>query len=120
MSWAIEFTDEFGQWWETLTGPEQQALRSKLGRLRFYGPALSRKHSKVVDTRDGVEMRELRVQTPELPPLRAFYAFDPRQAAIILLGGNKTGDSGFYARNIPGAYNLYDDHIARLRREGLI
>ena len=120
MAWEVEFTDEFNQLWDTLTGPERQALRSRFDRLRFYGPTLSRKHSKVVETRDGVDMRELRVQTPGLPPLRAFYAFDPRPSAIILLGGDKAGDRGFYVRNIHTAYNLYDGHIARLRREGLI
>ena len=120
MAWDVEFTDEFNLWWDTLTGPERQALRSRFNRLRFYGPGLSRKHSKVVETRDGVDMRELRVQTRGLPPLRAFYVFDPRLAAIILLGGDKTGDKDFYSRNIPIAYGLYDAHIARLRREGLI
>ena len=122
MAWQVEFTDEFNIWWDTLTDPEREALRSRFNRLRFYGPGLSRKYSKVVETRDrdGVAMRELRVQTPDLPPLRAFYVFDPRSAAIILTGGDKTGDKDFYPRNIPITYNLYDAHIARLRREGLI
>ncbi len=120
VAWDIEFTDEFNQWWAILTRPEQEAVRSKLNRLCFYGPALSGPHSKRVDIRDGLEMRELRVQTPELPPLRAFYVFDPRPAVIVLLGGDKTGDNGFYDRNIPRAYNLYDEHVARLLREEII
>ncbi len=48
------------------------------------------------------------------------YAFDPRRSAILLIGGNKTGDPGWYARMIPLADNLYDEHLATLRKEGLI
>jgi hypothetical protein len=48
------------------------------------------------------------------------YAFDPRRAAILLLGGDKTGDEGWYDRNVPIADDLYDQHLATLREEGLI
>jgi hypothetical protein len=53
-------------------------------------------------------------------PLRAFYCFDPRRTAILLIGGDKTGDKRFYKRMIPIADRLYDQYIAELRREGLI
>ena len=49
-----------------------------------------------------------------------FYAFDPRQTAIILIGGDKTGDNRFYSRYIRIADNLYDEYNAELRGEGLI
>ncbi len=119
MSWEVEFTDEFNQWWNTLTIPEQRALASRISRLRVYGVALPRKYSKRVRVRNGLEMHELRAQS-EGRPLRALYAFDPRMTAIVLLGGDKTGDSDFYPRNIPRAYDLYDAHVARLEREELI
>ena len=64
-------------------------------------------------------MRELRVQSGG-QPLRLFYAFDPTRSAILLIGGNKTGDKRFYKRMIPIADRLYDEHIAQLKREGLI
>jgi hypothetical protein len=53
-------------------------------------------------------------------PLRVFYAFDPRRSAILLIGGDKTGDDRFYERMIPIADQLYDVYIAEIRREGLI
>lgn len=53
-------------------------------------------------------------------PLRVFYAFDPRRAAILLVAGNKTGDRRFYQRMIPLADRLYDEYIGELKREGLI
>ena len=64
-------------------------------------------------------MRELRVQSGG-KPLRVFYAFDSRRSAILLIGGDKTGDKRFYAKAIPVADRLYDEHLEGLRKEGLI
>jgi hypothetical protein len=64
-------------------------------------------------------MRELRVQSGGRP-LRIFYAFDPRRSAILLIGGDKTGDDRFYERMVPIADQLYDVYIAEIRKEGLI
>jgi hypothetical protein len=48
------------------------------------------------------------------------FAFDPRHTAILLNGGDKTGEKRFYDRLIPIADDLYDDHLEALRKEGLI
>ena len=64
-------------------------------------------------------MCELRTQAGG-NPLRVFYAFAPRRAAILLIGGDKTGDDRFYERYVPVADDLYDEHLEELRREGLI
>jgi hypothetical protein len=64
-------------------------------------------------------MRLLRVQSCG-DPLRAFYAFDPRRTATLLIGGNKAGDNRFHERMIPLADRLYDQHLDEIRREGLI
>jgi hypothetical protein len=53
-------------------------------------------------------------------PLRVFYAFDPRRSAILLIGGDKTGDDRFYERMVPIADQLYDVYIAEIKKEGLI
>ena len=46
-------------------------------------------------------MRELRIQSHG-DPLRIFYAFDPTRSAILLIGGNKTGqEKRFYKTMIP-------------------
>ena len=49
-----------------------------------------------------------------------FYAFDPRRSAILLIGGDKTGNGRFYERMIPIADTLYDVYIDEIRKEGLI
>jgi hypothetical protein len=64
-------------------------------------------------------MRELRVQSGGRP-IRIFYAFDPRGSAILLIGGDKTGDGRFYEKMIPIADKLYDVHLDELKKEGLI
>jgi len=61
-------------------------------------------------------MRELRVQVGG-DPYRVFYAFDPRRAAILLIGGTKAGDDRFYDRMIPIADRLYDEHLEELAKE---
>ena len=53
-------------------------------------------------------------------PVRVFYAFDPRRSAILLIGGDKTGNDRFYDEMIPVADKLYDVYIDEIRKEGLI
>lgn len=40
-------------------------------------------------------LRELRAQSGGRP-LRVFYAFDPERQAVLMIGGDKTGDDRFY------------------------
>ncbi len=69
MAWEIEYTDEFGGWWNDLD---------------------------------------------EMEP------FDPRRTAILLLGGDKTGNDRWYDVQVLIADELYDEHLATLKREGLL
>jgi hypothetical protein len=64
-------------------------------------------------------MRELRTQQGG-KPMRTLYAFDPCRAAILLIGGEKSGDDRWYDIHISVADQLYDQHIEQLRKEGLI
>jgi hypothetical protein len=62
-------------------------------------------------------MREPRTQSSG-KPLRTLYAFDPLRAAILLLGGDKTGDDRWYEKAVPVADRLYDQHLDELKQEG--
>jgi hypothetical protein len=62
-------------------------------------------------------MRELRIQHKGRP-YRVLYAFDPRRTAILLIGGDKTGNSRWYSQFVPRADDIYGEHIAQLTREG--
>jgi hypothetical protein len=59
--WEVEFTDDFGAWWDTLTEDEQESIAASVGLLSEAGPALDHPHtSKIQGSRHG-RMRELRV-----------------------------------------------------------
>jgi hypothetical protein len=62
-------------------------------------------------------MRELRVQHAGRP-YRVLYAFDPRRAAILLIGGDKTGNDRWYEFFVPMADQIYSRHLEQLREEG--
>ena len=42
--WEVEFTNEFGVWWEGLTEAEQIDVRAEVNLLRRFGPTLGRPH----------------------------------------------------------------------------
>jgi hypothetical protein len=58
-------------------------------------------------------LRELRIQH-EGRPYRVLYAFDPRRTAILLIGGDKTGNNRWYEQNVPRADAIYDQHLREL------
>ena len=117
--WEVEFTDEFEQWWRQLSEAEQEAVAAGVQVLEQLGPGLPRPHVDTVNGSKHANMKELRSQC-QGRPLRTFFAFDPRRCAILLIGGDKTGDGRFYEKMIPLADRLYDEHIKELGEEGLI
>ena len=52
-------------------------------------------------------------------PYRVLFAFDPRQTAILLIGGKK-GKKKWYAEKIAEAEKLYAQYLKELKKEGLI
>ena len=119
MTWEVEYTDEFGEWWEGLSADEQESLDVSVRLLEERGPALGFPHSSGIHGSRHGHMRELRTQH-DGRPFRTLYAFDPRRSAILLIGGDKTGDDRWYDVNVPVADRLYDEHLEELRKEGLI
>lgn len=99
MPHEVNVTDEVWEWWGGLDVTQQEDIAARVELLERYGPTLGRP---VVD----------RV---------ASSAFDPRREAILLLGGDKSGDwSKWYERAVPEADRLYMEYLRELRREGLI
>ena len=119
MQWPVEYTDEFGTWWIDLSERQRNDLTAVVELLMEHGPNLPFPYSSDIESSRHAHMRELRVQSGG-QPIRVFYAFDPRRQAILLIGGDKTGDARFYKRLVPLADRLYDDHLEELRQEGLI
>lgn len=115
MSWEVEFTEEFGSWWDDLDEDEQDSIDQGVGLLEARGPSLPFPYSSDINGSKHGNMRELRIQHRG-EPYRVFYAFDPRRSAILLVGGNKTGDDQFYERMIPQADRIYDEHLRELEQ----
>ncbi len=119
MGWSVEHTDEFAEWFGNLSESQQDDVFAVGLLLMEQGPQLRFPYSTGIEGSKHPHMRELRVQSGG-HPIRVFYAFDPRRTAILLLGGDKTGDDRFYERAIPIADALYDTYIDEIRKEGLI
>jgi hypothetical protein len=116
MAWEVEFSHEFGEWWDSLTAAEQKSVDFTVSLLREVGPALKMPHSCGVEMSRHRHMRELRVQH-EGRPYRVLYAFDPRRAALLLIGGDKTGNNRWYEEYVPLADSIYDRHLRNLGNE---
>lgn len=119
MSWIVEYTDQFSDWWDSLSEVQQDHSDQVVRLLETRGPRLDFPYSSNVKGSKHSHLRELRVQSGG-HPLRIFYAFDPRRTAILLIGGDKTGNDRFYEQYTPVADRLYDEYLEEIKREGLI
>jgi hypothetical protein len=119
VAWEVEFTDEFELWWNGLTAGEQEDVDASVLLLEQYGPTLRQPHTSGIESSRHTHMRELRIQHAGRP-YRVLYAFDPTRTAILLIGGDKTGNNRWYEEFVPRADSLYDQHIELLKSEGKI
>lgn len=109
-TWEVEFTDEFEQWWDSLTEDQQEALTDRVTLLAVVGPTLGRPVVDHIKASRHQNMKELRASATG--DLRVLFAFDPRRHAILLIGGNKDGAwESWYLEAIPHADDLFDEHL---------
>jgi len=118
VAWEVEGTDEFAEWFTGLSDGEQVDVGRVVDLLVEHGPALPFPYSSRIETSRHHHMRERRIKH-EGRPYRVLYAFDPRRAAILLLGGDKTGNKHWYEENVRKADDLYDECLQELEQEGL-
>ena len=114
--WEVEYTDEFGEWWETLSEVEQISVAAHVELLEKLGASLKFPYSSGIKNSIHSHMRELRIQHAG-NPYRILYAFDPRRTAILLIGGNKTSKKQWYNKFVPIADRLYTEHLKILEKE---
>jgi hypothetical protein len=50
--WDVEYTDEFGAWWDSVTEAEQESIAASVGLLEAKGPHLGFPHSSASTARD--------------------------------------------------------------------
>ena len=119
MRCEVEYTDEFNDWWDQLRIEEQASIEAYVRMLQAHGVTLGHPYSSDIRGSRFTQMRELRTQHKGRP-YRVLYAFDPRRMAILLIGGDKTGNMRWYEQFVPIADNLYETHLEELKKEGLI
>jgi hypothetical protein len=116
VAWEVEFTDEFEVWWSSLSADEQEVINAKVDLLEERGPTLSRPHADVIVSSRHPNMKELRGKVGERH-LRVLFAFDPRRAALLLIGGDKTDNPRWYEEFVPMADDLFDRHLGAREQE---
>ena len=116
MLWTVEFTDQFEAWWNSLSEDEQVEIGAKVELLQECGPTLPRPHADVIVSSRHSNMKELRGKVAERQ-LRVLYAFDPTRTALLLIGGDKTGDPKWYDNFVPIADDLFDQHLREVEQE---
>ncbi len=113
MGCEVEFTDEFELWWNGLTPDEQESVDFSVGLLEEYVVHLKRPHADTIHGSKFNNMRELRCQH-QGRPYRVLYAFDPRRMAMLLIGGDKTGNPNWYEQFVPLADKVYAQHLKEI------
>jgi hypothetical protein len=115
--WAVATTDTFDEWFADLATEAQAEIIAKVNLLKVLGPRLARPHADTLKGSKHANLKELRADTAD-QVLRIAFAFDPERSAILLVGGNKGGTSQkrFYKQLIAKADDLYDAHLAAIKR----
>lgn len=100
-----------------LSEPDQDEIAALIGVLKVVGPHMKRPGSDTLAGSRHANMKELRF-TADGGVWRVAYAFDPVRDAILLVAGDKSGQSQtrFYRTLIRKADQRFDQHIDAMRR----
>ena len=104
-------TDDFEDWFFDLGDDDAASVVRVVDLLEHRGVALGFPYSS--DIKGTKKIRELRIKSRG-KQLRVFYAFDPLRQAVLLLGGDKTGDDRFYDVFVPRAEALLAEYLESL------
>ncbi len=116
--WEIRVTNEILAWINMLDERSRLQVVDAIDRLAQAGPGLGRP---LVDKLEGSQihnLKELRPGSAGRSEIRILFLFDPWRSAILLVGGDKSGDwSGWYHRAIPRAEELYEEYLKEREAE---
>lgn len=114
--WEVDVT-LIQDWLMGLDQDDYDLVIAALEILQDEGPMLGRP---LVDTMVGSQhknMKELRPGSRGRSEVRVLCAFDPRRRAILLVGGDKSGNwKRWYTKNIPIADERFTAHLEDLKR----
>ena len=124
MLWDIVVTDQFEGWLDAPIVFDQSSASDRNSAeqvvaavevLKEEGPLLSRPLVGKITGSRFKNMKELRPGSAGRSEVRVLFCFDPMRQAVLLLGGDKSGNwNRWYDRAIPEAERLYEEHLAAL------
>lgn len=105
-------------WLDGLPSADRVGILQDALLLQEFGPQLGRPHVDTMRDSKHPNMKELRSRHAG-HQYRTLFAFDPKQRAILLIGGDKVGqDEGrFYDALIKHADTIYDRHLAQVAKD---
>lgn len=115
MAWDLYLTDEVDRWLDALATSDADSYAQVVAGidvLADVGPSLGRP---LVDRVKGSRlhgMKELRPGSAGSTEIRVLFVFDPWRSAILLVGGDKSGNwTRWYRIAIPRAERLYAEYL---------
>jgi hypothetical protein len=115
VAWDLYLTDEVDEWLDDLAVSDADSYAQVVAGidvLSEVGPSLGRP---LVDRVKGSRlhgMKELRPGSSGSTEIRVLFVFDPWRSAILLVGGDKSGDwTRWYRTAIPRAERLYEEYL---------
>jgi hypothetical protein len=116
MAWTVVYLDNYTKWFEEQEEGLQDDIIAYLDLLEELGPTLGRPYADTLSGSSLTNLKELRL-TEGRSEIRILFVFDPKQQAVLILGGDKTGDKRWYKTNIPIAESLYSMHLENQKKE---
>lgn len=116
--WEIRVTDEVLGWIGALDPGSKAQVVDAIDRLAEAGPALGRPLVDKLQASAIHNLKELRPGSAGRSEIRILFVFDPWRSAILLLGGDKSGNwSGWYRWAIPRSEELYEQYLKEREQE---
>lgn len=116
--WEIRITNELLAWINTLDERTRAQVVDAIDRLAEAGPALGRPLVDSIAHSSIRNLKELRPGSAGRSEVRILFAFDPWRSAILLTGGDKSGDwQGWYRKAIPHSEELYKEYLKEREAE---
>ena len=118
MMWTVRFGDEFEPEFLALSQEVQDGIVAIVKVLQQVGPQLGRPHVDTLKDSHHANMKEMRFDAED-GVWRVAFAFDPKRRAILLVAGDKSGESEkrFYRELIRKADLRFDAHLERMKKE---
>ncbi|MGX1101487.1 type II toxin-antitoxin system RelE/ParE family toxin [Amorphus sp. MBR-141] len=119
MKWEVLFHETFEREFAQLPEAVQDELFAHAELLAAFGPSLKRPRADTLKGSRHANMKELRFDAND-GFWRVAFAFDPERKGILLVAGDKSGQSEkrFYRRLIAKADERFESHLSELSKKG--